>query len=106
MRTNWGNRANADVPILLPEYEPSVGALVKSLETYWGHETSDPAKVAQVILQLATKERLPTHLLLGSDAVQYARAAEDKRESDAKAWHDVSISTDAEAVHGQHVLIV
>src|SRR5215471_19229637 len=49
MRTNWGNRANADVPILLPEYESSVGALVKSLEGYWGHESSDPAKVAQVI---------------------------------------------------------
>jgi len=72
MRTNWGNRANADVPTLLPEYESSVGAWVKSLETYWGHETSDPARVAQVILQLATKEQLPAHLLLGSDAVQYA----------------------------------
>ena len=104
MRTNWGNRANADVPILLPEYEPSVGALVKSLETYWGHETSDPAKVARVILQLATKERLPAHLLLGSDAVQYARLAEDKRESDAKAWLEISVSTDAEGVQGQPAL--
>ena len=28
MRTNWGNRAHADIPILLPEYEPTVGALV------------------------------------------------------------------------------
>jgi NAD(P)-dependent dehydrogenase (short-subunit alcohol dehydrogenase family) len=100
MRTNWGNRAHADVPILLPEYEPSVGALVKRLETYWGHETSDPAKVAQVILQLATKDQLPAHLLLGSDAVQYDRLAEDKWESDAKVWLDVSVSTDAEGVRG------
>ena len=98
MRTNWGNRAHADVPILLPEYEPSVGALVKSLETYWGHETSAPAKVAQVILQLVTKEQLPAHLLLGSDALQYARLAADKRKSDAEAWLDVSVSTDAEGV--------
>jgi NAD(P)-dependent dehydrogenase (short-subunit alcohol dehydrogenase family) len=98
MRTNWGHRAVADVPSLLPEYEPSVGALLRTLATYWGHETSDPAKVAQVILHLATKEQLPTHLLLGSDALQYARSAEDTRESDAKAWHDVSISTDAETL--------
>jgi len=104
MRTNYGSRATADTPTLLPEYEPSVGALIKMLEGYWGHETSDPAKVAHVILQLATKEQLPTHLLLGSDAVQYARFAEDKRESDAKAWHDVSISTDAEGVQGQPAL--
>jgi NAD(P)-dependent dehydrogenase (short-subunit alcohol dehydrogenase family) len=104
MRTNWGNRANADVPTLLPEYESSVGAWVKSLETYWGHETSDPARVAQVILQLATKEQLPAHLLLGSDAVQYARIAEDKRESDAKAWFQVSVSTDFEGVQEQPAL--
>ena len=104
MRTNWGNRAHADVPILLPEYEPSVGALVKSLETYWGHENGDPAKVAQVILQLATKERLPAHLLLGSDAVQYARRAEDKRASDATEWLDISVSTDAEGVQEQPAL--
>ena len=104
MRTNWGNRANAEIPALLPEYEPSVGAWVKRLETYWGHETSDPAKVAQVILQLATKEQLPAHLLLGSDAVQYARLAEEKRESDAKVWLDISVLTDAEGVQGQPAL--
>ena len=103
MRTNWGNRAVADVPTLLPDYEPSVGALLRTLAGYWGHETSDPKKVAQLILYLATKEQLPTHLLVGSDAVQYARVAEDKRESDAKAWLDVSISTDAEAAQRLHL---
>src|SRR5215469_14740387 len=49
MRTNWGNRANADIPILFPEYDSSVGTHIKSLETYWGHEAGDPARVAQVI---------------------------------------------------------
>jgi NAD(P)-dependent dehydrogenase (short-subunit alcohol dehydrogenase family) len=96
IRTNYGNRATANIPTLLPEYEPSVGALINMLEGYWGHETSDPAKIAQVILQLATKDKLPAHLLLGSDAVQYARFAEDKRESEDKAWLDVSLSTDAQ----------
>jgi len=101
MRTNWGNRAHADIPILLPEYEPSVGAQVKGLEAYWGHETGDPAKVAQVIVQLAGKERLPAHLLLGSDAVQYARLAEEKRASEAKEWLEFSVLTDADGVQEQ-----
>jgi hypothetical protein len=70
------------------------------LQGHWGHEMSAPAKVAQVILQLASKEQLPAHLLLGSDAVQYARFAEEKRDSDAKAWHNISVSTDAEDVKG------
>jgi NAD(P)-dependent dehydrogenase (short-subunit alcohol dehydrogenase family) len=72
MRTNWGTRANQDTPDLLPEYQPSVGAVAKALRPLWGQETSDPAKVAQVILRLAASDRLPAHLLLGSDAVQFA----------------------------------
>jgi NAD(P)-dependent dehydrogenase (short-subunit alcohol dehydrogenase family) len=104
MRTNWGNHANADIPILLPEYDSSVGAHIASLETYWGHESGDPARVAQIILQLARKEALPAHLLLGSDAVEYARLAEEKRESDAKEWLEISLSTDFEGVQDQPAL--
>jgi hypothetical protein len=40
-------------------------------------------------------------VLARGDAVQYARSAEDNRESDAKAWLDVSVSTDAEGAQGQ-----
>src|SRR5437660_6397160 len=50
MRTNWGTRAHQDLPALLPDYEPSVGAVIKALHSLWGEENSDPAKVAQVIL--------------------------------------------------------
>jgi NAD(P)-dependent dehydrogenase (short-subunit alcohol dehydrogenase family) len=58
MRTNWGKRANAGTPKLLPEYEASVGARIQMLRGHWGHEMSDPARVAQVILQLASKDQL------------------------------------------------
>src|SRR5579864_8649168 len=59
MRTNWGTRAHQDMPELFPDYESSVGAVVKALRPLWGHENSDPAKVAQVILRLAVSDRLP-----------------------------------------------
>jgi NAD(P)-dependent dehydrogenase (short-subunit alcohol dehydrogenase family) len=94
MRTNWGARANKDIPKLLPEYEPSVGAIVKALESLWGQENSDPAKVAQVVLRLATSDHLPAHLLLGSDAVKYAGEAEAARTADGERWREVSVSTD------------
>jgi NAD(P)-dependent dehydrogenase (short-subunit alcohol dehydrogenase family) len=94
MRTNWGARAHKDVPELIPDYEPSVGAVVKSLHALWGQENSDPAKVAQVILRLAASEKLPAHLLLGSDAVRYAGEAQAVREADADRWKEVSVSTD------------
>jgi NAD(P)-dependent dehydrogenase (short-subunit alcohol dehydrogenase family) len=76
MRTNWGARANKDTPDLLPDYEPSVGAVIKALASYWGNEMSDPGKVAQLILRLADSDQLPAHLLLGSDAVFFAGQAE------------------------------
>jgi NAD(P)-dependent dehydrogenase (short-subunit alcohol dehydrogenase family) len=97
MRTNWGARANKDIPKLLPEYGPSVGAIVKALESVWGQENSDPAKVAQVVLRLATSDHLPAHLLLGSDAVKYAGEAEAARVTDAERWREVSVSTDFNA---------
>lgn len=94
MRTNWGTRAHRNMPDLLPDYAPSVGPVVKALDSLWGHETSDPAKVAQVILRLAASDRLPAHLLLGSDAVKYAGEAEAARAADADHWREISLSTD------------
>jgi NAD(P)-dependent dehydrogenase (short-subunit alcohol dehydrogenase family) len=89
MRTNWGARANKETPDLLPDYEPSVGAVIKTLQSHWGHENSDPAKVAQVVLRLAASDSLPAHLLLGSDAVKYAGQAEAARAADADRWREI-----------------
>jgi NAD(P)-dependent dehydrogenase (short-subunit alcohol dehydrogenase family) len=97
MRTNWGVRANQETPVLLPEYEPSVGAVIKALASYWGKEISDPAKVAQLILRLADRDQLPAHLLIGSDAVEFAGQAEATRAAEAARWREVSVSTDFNA---------
>ena len=104
MRTNWGARANRDRPDLLPDYEPSVGGVMKALESRWGHENSDPAKVAQVVLRLAASDCLPAHLLIGSDAVQHAGQAEATRATDAERWREVSVSTDADASRSMSAL--
>jgi hypothetical protein len=71
--------------------------MIKALASYWGNEISDPAKVAQLLLRLADSEHLPAHLLLGSDAVQYAGQAEATRAQEAERWREVSVSTDVEA---------
>src|SRR5256884_5365826 len=97
MRTNWGARANQDTPELLPDYEASVGAIAKALKSYWGKEVSDPAKVAQVVLRLAASDRLPAHLLIGSDAVRFAAEAEKTRAAEATQWQEMSLSTDVDS---------
>src|SRR6266850_488262 len=97
MRTNWGVRANQDMPELFPDYEPSVGAVAKALKPSWGQEISDPIKVAQVVLRLADSDRLPAHLLIGSDAVRFAAEAEATRAAEAAQWRELSLSTDVDA---------
>ena len=97
MRTNSGARANQDTPELLPEYEPSVGAIAKASKSYPGKEVSDPVKVAQVVLRLAASARLPAHLLIGSDAVRFAAEAEKTRGAEAAQWREMSLSTDVDS---------
>src|SRR5258708_172186 len=98
MRTNWGVRANKETPALLPEYEPSVASVIKALESFWGNEVSAPAKAAQLILRLAASDHLPAHLLIGSDAVEFAGQAEVTRAADAELWREASVSTDFNTV--------
>ena len=104
MRTNWGARANHYRPDLLPDSEPSGGGVLKALEPRWGHENSDPAKVAQVVLRLAASDCLPAHLLIGSDAVHHAGQAEATRAADAERWREVSVSADSDAPRSMSAL--
>ena len=67
------------------------------LRSYGGNEPSDPVKVAQVILRLAGSDRLPPHLLLGSDAIHYAGQAEAARAADTERWREISVSIDINA---------
>lgn len=94
MKTDWGTGASAAMPTLLPDYVPSIGAVVEMLSHHIGHETGDPAKVAQVVLKLAYHDALPAHLLLGSDALHYAGEADKARAASGEAWRAISAATD------------
>lgn len=94
MRTDWGEIARGNAPAVLPDYEPSVGAILNLLKNYVGHEIGDPAKIAQIILDLAERDTLPAHLILGSDALHVFAQAEAVRQKQAADWVAVSASSD------------
>jgi hypothetical protein len=94
MKTGWGNEASGALPELLEDYVPSVGAIVELLGQHVGNETSDPEKVAQVVLKLAYHAQPPAHLVLGSDALHFLGEADKARNASAAAWRDVSLATD------------
>src|SRR5271169_1793092 len=93
IRTNWARRAGQNAPELLPDYEPSVGAILKMLRSLEGRAEGDPRKIANVIVQLANSDEVPVRLILGVDAEKRVQQAETARASEAAKWRDLTIST-------------
>ncbi|WP_095203573.1 oxidoreductase [Mesorhizobium carmichaelinearum] len=98
MRTDWGATAMANAPALLQDYEPTVGAILGMLKAYVGNAIGDPRKVAEIVVDLTTRDTLPAHLILGSDALHVFAQAEAARQQAAKEWAPVSTSIDIEGV--------
>ncbi len=79
---------------LAPDYEPTIGKVIRSTFGNPDAARSDPKKVARALLQLASEERPPVRLLVGSDATMLAGiAARERAEEDAR-WKSLSESTD------------
>lgn len=97
MRTEWAEIAGSQMLELLPDYEPSVGVLRNVIAAHSAQEVSDPARVAQVVLRMAAHDNPPTHLLLGTDSLNYFGMVDGARIRDAEAWRAVSASTDVSA---------
>jgi NAD(P)-dependent dehydrogenase (short-subunit alcohol dehydrogenase family) len=93
IRTNWARRAGQNAPDLLPDYEPSVGSMLKTLRSLEGRAEGDPRKIADVVVQLANSDEVPVRLILGVDAEKRVQQAETARASEAAKWRDLTIST-------------
>jgi NAD(P)-dependent dehydrogenase (short-subunit alcohol dehydrogenase family) len=103
IRTNWARRARQKAPELLPEYEASVGANLKVLQTHEVLSEGDPRKIAAVVVQLANSEEVPVRLILGVDAEKRVQRAEAARAGEAEKWRHLTVSTvfeDAKPIPG------
>ena len=92
MATDWAGSSMA-VPEISKPYQPTVGAAAAMHDPSW-RPLGDPAKVAQVILDLAAMDEPPTRLLLGSEAYAYGTAAARAQLASDERWRDLSRSTD------------
>ena len=93
IRTNWSRRAAENAPKLLPEYEASVGQIMKMLRSFEGNQEGDPRRIADLIVRLANSDEVPVRLILGADAEKRVKAAEAARASEAEKWRDLTLST-------------
>lgn len=79
---------------LSPDYEPTIGGVLRPIFGDPAHATSDPKKVAGAIIRLSREEAPPVRLLLGSDAVRIAADALAARAREDERWRALSTSTD------------
>jgi NAD(P)-dependent dehydrogenase (short-subunit alcohol dehydrogenase family) len=79
---------------LAPDYEGTVGAVIRAVFGNPERARSNPAKVAQAILRLAGEKQPPVRLLAGSDAVRGASEAATARAEEDLRWQALSVSTD------------
>jgi NAD(P)-dependent dehydrogenase (short-subunit alcohol dehydrogenase family) len=92
MATDWAGSSMA-VPEISEPYQQTVGPAAAMHSPSW-RPLGDPAKVAQVILQVADMDEPPARLLLGSEAYAYATAAARAQLASDERWRELSRSTD------------
>jgi hypothetical protein len=77
-----------------PDYEETVGAINRFRDETDGVQPGDPARAAQVILDVVASEEPPRRLVLGAAAVETVLAAEAGRTAETQKWAGVSASAD------------
>lgn len=96
-RTDWAGRSMARAPRSIEDYDALFDPIRSAREAKSGHQPGDPAKAAQAMLQVIDSDAPPSHLLLGSDALQLVRAKLASMTGSIDAWEHLSRSTDGAA---------
>ncbi|WP_372346693.1 oxidoreductase [Streptomyces sp. KL116D] len=91
MRTEWAGSSMATPPVSAP-YEAVVGGAVEGIRGAHGQQPGDPARISQVLLDIAENDRPPLRLLLGKDAVAAADAMAERLAAQDAEWRAVSES--------------
>jgi len=75
-------------------YGTTVNATLGYLDSIAGQQPGDPVRGAAAILMVVDAEKPPLHMLLGSDALQGARATTASIIDEMDRWEAVTIGTD------------
>jgi NAD(P)-dependent dehydrogenase (short-subunit alcohol dehydrogenase family) len=97
MRTDWAG-VSMHIDEIREDYRATVGLFVEMTRDLAGTAQGDPAKAAQAVLQIASAEEPPLHLLLGSDAVFLAGVGAAAQAAEDAKWKPLSLSTDIDGL--------
>lgn len=97
-RTDWAGRSMVRASRSIGDYDALFDPIRRAREAKSGHQLGDPVKAAQAMLQVIDSDAPPSHLLLGSDAVQLVRAKLASMADSIDTWEYLSRSTDGAAL--------
>ncbi|OON82815.1 SDR family NAD(P)-dependent oxidoreductase [Streptomyces tsukubensis] len=91
--TDWAGSSMTVQPV--PEaYDETVGVLNRRVRQSEGGAAGDPRRAAEILVRTVKREKIPSHLLLGVNAVDMALDYSRRQLSEATAWEKVSRSAD------------
>lgn len=90
-RTDWQG-SSMEIHSVGPDYEETVGVLNRYRRDNDGTQPGDPARAAEVIIDVVGADDPPRRLLLGGDALALARQAAEARAAETEKWAEVSDS--------------
>jgi NAD(P)-dependent dehydrogenase (short-subunit alcohol dehydrogenase family) len=94
-RTDWAGRSMQRTPRSIADYDALFDPVRQARVEKNGRQRGDPAKAARAMLAVIDAEDPPTHLLLGSDALELVRARLTATENALRTWEHLTVSTDA-----------
>ncbi|WP_433566128.1 oxidoreductase [Nocardia sp. CA-151230] len=92
-RTDWQG-ASMELHPVGADYEDTVGAMNRYRQENNGTQPGDPARAAQVIIDVVGHDDPPRRLLLGAQAVTAALAAGEERAKETRKWAEASRAAD------------
>lgn len=93
-RTDWAGRSANESRVEIADYAETAGAVRRNMRASSGAQPGDPVRAANAIIKAVEAPNPPLHLLLGKDAVGFARAKLDLLRRDFDSWESVSLGAD------------
>ncbi|WP_405182085.1 SDR family NAD(P)-dependent oxidoreductase [Nocardia sp. NBC_01377] len=92
-RTDWQG-SSMRLPAVGADYVSTVGEINRYRRDNDGTQPGDPARAAEVIIDVVESDDPPRRLLLGAGAVEMARESSVERAAEAERWAAMSRSAD------------
>ena len=93
-RTDWAGRSAHESATQIDDYMATAGAVRAGVRASSGKQPGDPVRAAKAIIQAATLDKPPHHLLLGNDAFDGAMSKLDELRKDFAAGEAVARAAD------------